>query len=98
MNDPIDPLVSEDRVPSYEAVEGIIREIDHTIIIYRVYYLLGVFIYRFQLIKKDKMCIIEIPGVLLENIGKDGTKAEEELSKIINTKVEDEESWFELRT
>ena len=97
MNEPIDPLVSEDKVPSYNVVEDIIKEIDHTIIIYRIYHLLGVFIYRFQLLKKDKMCIIEIPGTLLKNIGMDGTKAEQELSKIINTKVEDEECWAELR-
>lgn len=98
MDDPIDPLVSEDKVPSYEVVRDIIREIDHTIIIYRIYYLLGVFIYRFQLIKKDKMCIIEIPRALLESIGADGTNAENKLSEIINEKIEDEECWAELRT
>ena len=98
MVEPIDPLVSEDKVPSYNVVDEIIKEIDHTIIIYRIYYLLGVSIYRFQLIKKDKMCIIEIPRSLLENIGLDGTKAEQQLSKIINTKIEDEGCWAELRT
>ncbi len=98
MVEPIDPLVSEDKVPSYNAVEEIIKEIDHTIIIYRIYYLLGVSIYRFQLIKKDKMCIIEIPKALLENVGLDGTKAERQLSKIINTKIEDEGCWAKLRT
>ena len=98
MDEPIDPLVSEDKVPSYSAVEVILGEIDHTIIIYRVYYLLGVSIYRFQLIKKDKMCIIEIPRILLANVGADGTKAQQQLSKIINTKIEDEECWAELRT
>ena len=98
MEDPLDPLVSEDRVPSYNVVEEIIREIDHTIIIYRIYYLLGIFVYRFQLIKKDKMCIIEIPRALLESLGMDGTRAEQELSKIINRKIEDEECWTALRT
>lgn len=98
MDDPLDPLVSEDRVPSYNVVEDIIREIDHTIIIYRVYYLLGIFIYKFQLIKKDRMCIIEIPRALLESQGTDGTRAETELSKIINKKIEDEDCWYKLRT
>ena len=98
MEDPIDPLVSEEKVPSYNVVEEMLAEIDHTIIIYRVYYLLGVSIYRFQLIKKDKMCIMEIPRVLLESLGTDGTRAAQQLSKIINTKIEDEESWFDLRT
>ncbi len=97
MDDPLDPLVSEDKVPSYNIVEEMIREIDHTIIIYRVYYLLGIFIYRFQLLKKDRMCIIEIPRTLLESIGMDGTRAAQELSKIINSKIEDEECWYELR-
>jgi hypothetical protein len=98
MVEPIDPLVSEDKVPAYNVVEEIIKEIDHTIIIYRIYYLLGVSIYRFQLIKRDKMCIIEIPRALLESLGTDGTSGEQQLSKIINTKIEDEECWFELRT
>lgn len=98
MDDPIDPLMSEDKVPSYNVVEEIIREIDHTIIIYRVYYLLGIFMYKFQLIKKDKMCIIEIPSALLESQGNDGTGAEQDLSKIITTKIEDEECWYEIRT
>ena len=98
MVEPIDPLVSEDKVPSYNVVEEIIKEIDHTIIIYRIYYLLGVSIYRFQLIKKDKMCIIEIPRALLESLGTDGTRGAQQLSEIINTKIEDEECWFELRT
>ena len=98
MDDPLDPLVSEDKVPSYYVVEEMIREIDHTIIIYRVYYLLSIFVYKFQLLKKDRMCIIEIPRALLESQGKDGTRAEQELSEIINTKIEDKENWVELRT
>ena len=98
MDDPIDPLMSEDKVPSYNVVEEIIREIDHTIIIYRIYYLLGIFVYKFQLIKKDKMCVVEIPRALLESQGNDGTRAEQELSKLIITRIEDEESWYELRT
>jgi hypothetical protein len=98
MDEHIDPLVSEDKIPSYGVVEDIIREIDHTIIIYRVYYLLGIFTYRFQLLKKDKMCIIEIPRVLLESLGTDGTRAAQELSKIINKKIEDEECWADVRT
>jgi hypothetical protein len=98
MVEPIDPLVSEDKVPSYNAVEEIIKEIDHTIIIYRVYYLLGVSIYRFQLIKKDEMCIIEVPRALLESLGTDGTSGALQLSEIINTKIEDAECWSKLRT
>ncbi|GBE03789.1 hypothetical protein BMS3Abin09_00711 [bacterium BMS3Abin09] len=98
MDDPIDPLMSEDKVPAYNVVEEIIREIDHTIIIYRIYYLLGIFVYKFQLIKKDKMCVVEIPRALLESQGNDGTRAEQELSKLIITRIEDEESWYELRT
>ncbi|GBE40743.1 MAG TPA: hypothetical protein ENH18_01535 [Nitrospirae bacterium] len=98
MEDPLDPLMSEDKVPAYNVVEEIIREIDHTIIIYRIYYLLGIFVYKFQLIKKDKMCVVEIPRALLESQGNDGTRAEQELSKLIITRIEDEESWYELRT
>ncbi len=91
-----DPVVTEDRVPSFDIVAQKIRDIDNTIIIYRVYYLFNTFTYRFQLIKKDRMCIVEIPRHLLEGIGKDGASAEEELVRILREKIEDSECWNEF--
>ncbi len=97
MDDPDDPLVSEKDVPSFNLVEERIKEIDNSIIIFRVYYFFDSRIYRFQLIKKDKMCIIEIPRSLLENLGKDGTSAGRELSKILDLKIESDECWSDFK-
>jgi len=97
MDDPDDPLVTEDKVPSYDMVEQKIKEIDNTIIVYRIYYLFNSFLFRFQLIKKDKMCILEIPRALLENLGKDGAGAENELSTILTRKIEDSECWKDFK-
>ena len=96
MDDP-DPLVSEEKVPSYEIIEQKIREIDNTIIIYRVYYLLNSFTYRFQLIKKNQMCIIEIPRRLLESLSHDGTTSERKLTHILNSNIDNVECWNDIR-
>ncbi len=97
MDDPDDPLVKANDVPSYMAVEEKIKEIDNTIIIFRIFYLFNSFIFRFQLIKKNKMCILEIPRSLLENLNKDGTRAERELLKILNMKIDDIDCWNDIR-
>ncbi len=97
MDDPDDPLVTARDVPSYQTVEEKIKEIDNTIIVYRIFYLFDSFIYRFQLIKKNKMCILEIPRNLLETLNKDGTRAQQELSRILNLKIEDIDCWNPLK-
>lgn len=97
MDDPDDPLITASAVPSYQVVEEKIKEIDNTIIIFRIFYLFNSFIYRFQLIKKNKMCVLEIPRSLLENLNKDGTRAERELLKILNLKIEDTDCWYDIR-
>ncbi len=97
MDDPDDPLVTEESVPSYNVIEEKIKEIDNAIIIYRVYYLFNTFMFRFQLMKKDKMCVLEIPRALLENLSKDGSTSERELLQILNLNIENEECWAELK-
>jgi len=97
MDEPDDPLVTEDKVPSYDMVEQKIRDIDSTIIVYRIYYLFNSFRFRFQLIKKDKMCVLEIPRVLLESIGKDGSEAENELFALLSQSIEDSDCWKEFQ-
>ncbi|MDP3296332.1 MAG: hypothetical protein Q8N09_01880 [Thermodesulfovibrionia bacterium] len=95
----MDPRVSEDRVPSYKKVEEKIREIDNTIIIARIYYIFNHLssTYRFQLIKKNKMCIVEIPKKLLDNLKKDSNSAlEQELGDILNLYVQRSECWAEF--
>ncbi|HDH06074.1 MAG TPA: hypothetical protein ENH01_10270 [Nitrospirae bacterium] len=97
MDDPDDPMVTEKEVPSYDIVAEKIKEIDNTIIIYRIFYLFNTFVYKFQLIKKDKLCIVEIPRSLLENLSKDGTDSEQELSKILDLNIENPECWAKFR-
>ncbi len=97
MDDPDDPVVAEKEVPSYEIIAEKIKEIDNTIIIYRIYYLFNAFTYRFQLIKKDKMCIVEIPRKQLENLSHDGSSSEQEIAKLLDMKIEDPECWIEFR-
>jgi hypothetical protein len=93
MDDPDDPLVQEKDVPSFDVIEEKIRAIDNTIIIYRIYYLFNSRTFRFQLIKKDKMCMIEMPRSLLESLGIDGISAEKEVSRILDLNIENAECW-----
>lgn len=93
MDDPDDPLVQEKDVPSFKILEEKIKEIDNTIIIFRVYYFFNSRIYRFQLLKKDKMCIVEIPRSLLEGLGNDGASAYHELSKLLDLNIENADCW-----
>lgn len=97
MDDPDDPVVAENEVPSYEIIAEKIKEIDNTIIIYRIYYLFNTFTYRFQLIKKDKMCIVEIPRKQLEHLSHDGSSSEQEITKLLDMKIEDPECWIEFK-
>lgn len=97
MDDPDDPLITAKNVPSYQTVEEKIKEIDNTIIVYRIFYLFDSFIYRFQLIKKNKMCILEVPRNLLESLNKDGTRAQQELFRILDLKIEDIDCWKALK-
>ncbi len=96
MDDPDDPVVAEKDVPSFNIIEQKIKEIDNTIIIYRVYYFFNTRIFRFQLIKKNKMCIIEFPRALLEGLGRDGTSAKHELSKMLDLNIENPECWHDF--
>ena len=91
-----DPLVTEDKVPAYEIVEEKIKQIDSTIIIIRVSYNPGNFTYRFQLLKKGRICIVEIPRRLLDDLKNDGsTSSEQELTKILKLYVEQSDYWTE---
>ncbi len=94
----MDPRVSEDIVPSYKKVEEKIREIDNTIIIARIYYIFSDhnFAYRFQLIKKDKMCMIEIPKRLLEDVRKNISASEQELADLLNEHIQRNECWADF--
>jgi len=91
-----DPVVAEERVPSYRIVEEKIREIDSTIIISRIFYIFDNFSYRFQLIKKDKMCMMEIPKRLLDDLKNGSPTSKQELDEILRLYVKSPERWSEI--
>ncbi len=86
-------MVTEERVPSYEAVKEKIKQIDNTIIIYRVFYNFDNLSYRFQLIKKDKMCIVEIPKMLLDDLKNNGSSSDQKLAQILKVYTSSSECW-----
>lgn len=88
-----DPLVTGNKVPAYEIVEEKIKEIDNTIIIFRTFYIFDSLSYRFQLIKKNKMCMVEIPRRLLEAVKNDSTESEQELTNILKLYIQKSQCW-----
>lgn len=89
----MDRQVSKEEVPSYEMVEEKIRDIDGSIIIFRIFYIFMHIAYKFQLIKNDKLCTVEIPRKLLEGLRNRNIPLEEELNRIIYTSLEESDCW-----
>ncbi len=89
----MDRQVKKEEVPSYEIVEEKIKEIDGSIIVLRIFYIFMQIAYKFQLIKNDKLCTIEIPRKLLENVRTRDTLQEAELTRILDTTIQHSECW-----
>jgi hypothetical protein len=92
----MDRQVSKEEVPAYELVEEKIKEIDASIIILRIFYLFMHIAYKFQLIKNDKLCTVEIPRKLLEGLRDRNLNLEEELDRIIYASLEQSECWSKV--
>ncbi len=92
----MDRQVTKEEVPSYELVEEKIKEIDGSIIILRIFYLFMHIAYKFQLIKNDKLCAVEIPRKLLEGLRDRNISLEEELDRIIYSSLEQSECWSKV--
>ncbi len=92
----MDRQVSKEEVPSYEIVEEKIREIDGSIIILRIFYIFMHIAYKFQMIKNDKLCSVEIPRKLLEDLRSRNLTLEEELNRIINSSLEQSDCWSKV--
>lgn len=92
----MDPRVSEDRVPAYDILEAKIRQIDNTVIVFRVFYLLDKLIYRFQLIKKDTMCIMEIPKKLLLDLKNGVPESENEIAGMLQLCMDGTDCWKKI--
>jgi dephospho-CoA kinase len=88
-----DRQVSKHEVPGYEIVEEKIREIDGSIIIFRIFYLFMQIAYKFQLMKNDRLCSIEIPRKLLEGLKARNEKLEEELRRLIDSQLQEQDCW-----
>ena len=89
----MDRQVSKHEVPAYELVEEKIREIDGSIIILRIFYIFMHIAYKFQLIKNDKLCTVEIPRKLLDGLKSRNTSLEAELGKLIDTSLQHTDCW-----
>ena len=89
----MDRQVTREEVPSYEIVEEKIKEIDQSIIIIRIFYIFMHIAYKFQLIKNDKLCTVEIPTKLLDGIKRGNAFFEDELTSLINTSVQQTDCW-----
>jgi hypothetical protein len=89
----MDRQVKKEEVPSYEIVEEKIKEIDGSIIVFRIFYIFMQIVYKFQLIKNDKLCTIEIPRKLLEGLNGRNGIVEDELNRILETYLVQTDCW-----
>ncbi len=92
----MDRQVSRKDVPSFEIVEEKIKEIDGSIIVLRIFYIFMHIAYKFQLIKNDKLCSIEIPRKLLEGVRGRNSALEEELTRILDTNIQHADGWNKI--
>ena len=92
----MDRQVSSKDVPSFEIVEEKIKEIDGSIIVLRIFYIFMHIAYKFQLIKNDKLCSIEIPRKLLEGVRGRNSILEDELTRILDTNIQHADCWNKI--
>jgi hypothetical protein len=94
----MDPRVTEDKVPAYDIIETKIRHIDNTVMIFRIFYMLDTFNYKFQLLRKDKLCILEIPKKLLLRLKNGDLTADQEISRMLESTLESPDCWNNVAT
>lgn len=94
----MDPRVTEDKVPAYDVIEAKLRQLDNTVIIFRIFYLLDTFIYKFQLLRKDKLCIMEIPKKTLVELKNGNTTADYEMTKLLENCLDNDDCWKNVAT
>lgn len=92
----MDRQVTKHEVPSYDLVEEKIREIDGSIIVLRIFYIFMQIVYRFQLIKNDKLCTVEIPRKLLEGLKSGNPILEERLNEILDESLQQSDCWVKV--
>jgi hypothetical protein len=92
----MDRQVTKHEVPSYAIVEEKIREIDASIIVLRIFYIFMEIVYKFQLIKNDKLCTVEIPRKLLEELKSRNPILEEKLTEILDASLQESDCWVKV--
>ncbi len=92
----MDPQVLKDKIPSYEIVEEKIKQIDGSIIILRIFYIFDHMAYKFQLIRNNKLCMVEIPKKLLDDLKRRGSTSEKELTEILDMYVQNSSCWTKV--
>lgn len=89
----MDRQVTRHEVPSYDIVEEKIKEIDGSIIVLRIFYIFMQIVYKFHLIKNDKLCTVEIPRRLLEGLKARNSMFEDELNRILDSSIQHSDCW-----
>ncbi len=92
----MDRQVSKSEVPSYEIVEEKIKQIDGSIIVLRIFYIFMQIAYKFQLIKNDKLCTVQIPRKLLEGLDNSNANFDDELTRILDTTIQHADCWNKI--
>lgn len=92
----MDRQVTKHEVPSYEIVEEKIREIDASIIVLRIFYIFMEIVYKFQLIKNDELCSVEIPRKLLEGLKSRNPIFEQKLTEILDASLQESDCWVKV--
>ncbi len=92
----MDRQVTKKEVPSYEIVEEKIKEIDGSIIVLRIFYIFMHIAFKFQVIKNDKLCSVEIPRKLLEGLKYRNALLEDELNRILDTSLQHADCWTQV--
>lgn len=87
------PQVLKGGVPSYEIVEEKIKGMDGAVIIFRIFYIPESFTYRFQLLRNNRICMVEIPGKLLDSLRDGDPASEDELSELLNDHLQNSDCW-----
>ena len=92
----MDRQVSRKDVPSFDIVEEKIKEIDGSIIVLRIFYIFMHIAYKFQLIKNDRLCSVEIPRKLLEGVRSRNSVLEDELTRILDNNIQQTDCWNKI--
>ena len=92
----MDRQVTKHEVPSYEIVEEKIKEIDGSIIVLRIFYIFMQIAYKFQLIKNDELCTVEIPRKLLEGLRGENPMLEAKLAEILDSSLQHSDCWIKV--